>query len=566
MSESLDRRSLPTDNPEQQKERESQRESERYLKLARENPHAISDEIKKNPKTERFLRKLLWDTEYERIKSLNPNTLKEDTNIASMQKEIYSLAEINPDTDRNSTKNKFIKGLIDSIIVENVELAKQIVETRGKIILDMISQIFSWEWLKQIAEWLGTSVMGIFSGDAYKAWKSTWELGLITTGVWFSVALGKKWLKDVLRMTGKESAWELVWSVTEWVQSKVRKIVSEVAIPISVATKRMDDIPARETRKTLTHTEKQVPVFDEAKYAKLEMEWKLIPKDKLDLHLYPKENIPALKKRLGLPESASMLDIEKSYRLKAHEALQRYETLGKENLWNIWKEMIQALEKQWVKNPEALIRSEITKVQAEYMRGEIFIVRVDDRPPSAVASSPILSKYQLTTKNVHGETIPYQMPKPYQKARELGDQNIWTYWLDAKYSTFVVNAQELEKIASTYRAKSVSIVPTRSLEWRAGMTYYDSILFPSSSADVSKHMLRLDDIFIARALKNVEIWYNAGKFERLQKEALQKYPTGGMHRMYEGMPNMLEVQIFGELKPQKTIPIHELQNALTPKL
>jgi len=35
--------------------------------------------------------------------------------------------------------------------------------------------------------------------------------------------------------------------------------------------------------------------------------------------------------------------------------------------------------------------------------------------------------------------------------------------------------------------------------------------------------------------------------------------------MYEGMPNMLEVQIFGELKPQKTIPIPDLQHTLTPK-
>jgi|GEM_PF-5806572 len=59
MSESLDRRSLPPDNPEQQKERESQKEADRYLKLARENPHAISDEIKNNPKTEPFLKKLL---------------------------------------------------------------------------------------------------------------------------------------------------------------------------------------------------------------------------------------------------------------------------------------------------------------------------------------------------------------------------------------------------------------------------------------------------------------------------------------------------------------------------
>jgi len=39
----------------------------------------------------------------------------------------------------------------------------------------------------------------------------------------------------------------------------VRKIVSEVAIPVSVATKRIDDIPAREMKKTPTHIEKQAP-------------------------------------------------------------------------------------------------------------------------------------------------------------------------------------------------------------------------------------------------------------------------------------------------------------------
>jgi hypothetical protein len=58
MSESFDRRSSPPDNPEVLKQKESQRESEKYLKLAQDNPHAITEEIKKNPKTEPFLRKL----------------------------------------------------------------------------------------------------------------------------------------------------------------------------------------------------------------------------------------------------------------------------------------------------------------------------------------------------------------------------------------------------------------------------------------------------------------------------------------------------------------------------
>ena len=58
MSEVIDRRTSPIDNPEAEKQRE-QKESLAYLKIARENPHTLTEEIKKNPKTEPLLRKLL---------------------------------------------------------------------------------------------------------------------------------------------------------------------------------------------------------------------------------------------------------------------------------------------------------------------------------------------------------------------------------------------------------------------------------------------------------------------------------------------------------------------------
>lgn len=232
MSESLDRRILPQDNPESEKQRE-QKESERYLKLARENPHTLTEEIKKNPKTEPLLRKILWDTEYERVRDLNPIKLSEDSSIAKMQKEIYSFVDINPDTDRNGTKEKFIKWLIDSIIIENSELAMKIIETKWAILKDMLAQIFSWEWLKQIAEWLGKSVMGVFSGDAYKTGKSLWELGLIT--VWsgaggFVLKRVWKWAiqagERVAVNAGKEtvvSQWLQIWGrATEWVGKVVQ--------------------------------------------------------------------------------------------------------------------------------------------------------------------------------------------------------------------------------------------------------------------------------------------------------------------------------------------------------
>ncbi len=202
MAESLERKYPPPDNPEAEKQKESQKESEKYLRLAKESPHSLSEEIKKNPKTEPLLRKLLWDNGYERIRDLNPIKLSENTNIAKMQKEIYDFVDINPETDKNPTKEKFLKWLIDSIIVENAELALKIIETKWKILIDMMDQVFSLEWLSQIAEWLKTSVMGIFSWDAYKSGKSAWELGLVTIGSWAGGFLLKKVGKTAMK------AWE----------------------------------------------------------------------------------------------------------------------------------------------------------------------------------------------------------------------------------------------------------------------------------------------------------------------------------------------------------------------
>ncbi len=228
MSESLDRRSLPPDNPEAIKQNESQRQSEKYLKLAQENPHTLTEEIKKNPKTEPLLRKLLWDTEYERVRDLNPIKLSEDEWVAKMQKEIYAFVDIHPETDRNGTKEKFIKGIIDSIIIENSELAMKIIETKWVILKDMIAQIFSSEWLRQILEALWVTLNGFISWDAYKFWKSFGEIGLITvwSGAWgFVLKRVWKWAiqagERVAVNAGKNtvlSGWlQIGWRATEWV-------------------------------------------------------------------------------------------------------------------------------------------------------------------------------------------------------------------------------------------------------------------------------------------------------------------------------------------------------------
>ena len=212
MAEVLNRKYTPPDNSEGERQQEAERKSQEYLKLAKENPYKLTEEIKKNPKTEPLLRQILWDTEYERIKDLNPNKLSEDTNIAKMQWEIYSFVDINPETDRNPTKDKFIKWLIDSIIVGNAELAMKIIETKWAILKNMIQEIFSWEWLKNIAEWFWKSVMELFSGDAYKTGKSLGELGLITVGSWAGWFVLKRLWKWMIK-TGEDMTKKL-WKET----------------------------------------------------------------------------------------------------------------------------------------------------------------------------------------------------------------------------------------------------------------------------------------------------------------------------------------------------------------
>gem|GEM_PF-1915928 len=40
------------------------------------------------------------------------------------------------------------------MVIENVELAKQVFDTKGAILVDMMKTIFSWDGIKQIAKGL----------------------------------------------------------------------------------------------------------------------------------------------------------------------------------------------------------------------------------------------------------------------------------------------------------------------------------------------------------------------------------------------------------------------------
>ena len=151
------------------------------------NIQANFDKIQKNierleanefEKYEELLEKY-WDKieEYkvyiDDLKDNNPKKiehLSKDESVQEMQLYVYDILWINQDTYQNGTLDKFVKWLIDSLLIGNAELAKQIYDTNGKVIIDMIDTIFSFEWLQAIAKALWTSIWNLLSGDAYLTW------------------------------------------------------------------------------------------------------------------------------------------------------------------------------------------------------------------------------------------------------------------------------------------------------------------------------------------------------------------------------------------------------------
>jgi hypothetical protein len=97
---------------------------------------------------------------------------------------LYEKVWINETLESNWTMKKFLKGLVDWMILDNYDLAIEVWNTNWKIILDAIKQMASWEWLKQIAKALWESVWNLFTGNAYEKWKSVAELWLVATWLW----------------------------------------------------------------------------------------------------------------------------------------------------------------------------------------------------------------------------------------------------------------------------------------------------------------------------------------------------------------------------------------------
>ncbi len=153
--------------------------------------------------------KLLQDTkvflERQDIERLNlQDELDKKVLIQEAKTILYEQLWIHEDHNKNSKTEMFLKWIVDILVIDNYDLAIQIYQTNGSVIIDGLKELMSWEWIKKIAEALWESIVDLFTWNAYQKWKSVWELWLVWTWVWATMLIGKKavkvWIREIAKV------------------------------------------------------------------------------------------------------------------------------------------------------------------------------------------------------------------------------------------------------------------------------------------------------------------------------------------------------------------------------
>jgi hypothetical protein len=185
-------------------------ENESLREQQRSHPSFVSAEslVRENYlKYQRFpgarelaLRQMWENQEFQRnleaqISAGTRESLDKEAVVHQAKKTLYEKLWISDTLSNNNWLQNFSKWIIDTLIFDNIELAVKVWETGGKILIDALKQLASWEWIKQISQSLGENITHIFTGNAYEKWKSAAELWLIWSGLTAGVALWRKWIK-----------------------------------------------------------------------------------------------------------------------------------------------------------------------------------------------------------------------------------------------------------------------------------------------------------------------------------------------------------------------------------
>ncbi|MGE4444509.1 MAG: hypothetical protein AB7E37_05970 [Candidatus Altimarinota bacterium] len=160
---------------------------------------------------------------------------------------IYEKLGINENQANNSKIENFLKGIVDELVIGNYELAIEIYNTNGKVIIESLKQLLTWEGIKKLAESLGETIWNLFDGNAYEKGKSVAQLGLISTGVGLGVAVGKKavklGMKEIARLRPHINKESIVAS------PEIRGVVKETG-------KQVDEIVPKQEVKTAEFSKK----------------------------------------------------------------------------------------------------------------------------------------------------------------------------------------------------------------------------------------------------------------------------------------------------------------------
>ena len=119
---------------------------------------------------------------------------------------LYSSLDISEDEASNGALTNFAKWIVDTLIIWNAELALQVIETKGQVILEALKNLASWSGIKQVLSALGESIWDLFTGSAYEKGKAVADLWLVATGLGAGISVGKKVLKTAVKSLDVPSA------------------------------------------------------------------------------------------------------------------------------------------------------------------------------------------------------------------------------------------------------------------------------------------------------------------------------------------------------------------------
>jgi len=445
-------------------------------------------------------------------------SLDKEAMINEVKTMLYEKLWINDNLWSNNWWENFWKWIVDTLILDNYDLAIQVWETNWKIIIDWIKELFSsWENIKKVAEALWESVMWLFSWDPYELWKSIAELWLIWSWAYVWIKGVKLWMKQILKL--RKSAEKVVEN------SNVKKVIWET-------TKQVDEIVPKQ---------------------EITVRWEILanlPENvrnlELELDNYSPQQLDWLKIRLWLDNKATIKDIDLAYRVKLSEVLEKYKELSDINLARFWKEILDELKKSWDTNPIKTLEDEILKLEIMKDRWELLVV-------SAVSWDVYKSWVQYTKFSYMDKLEPklktelLKKGNKYLDLRESTEKWIWNYWLETKYSSFLINKKDLNNISSYWDDNIRFIWYTiDELKWRAWVSIYDSMLsWKIWKPWDTKQMLEYttETLIKAKAIYNIDERLGFPIHNRLKQEAIN-VNNWKMKRFFEWVKPYVEVHIF----------------------